>query len=85
MNFSSAATCTSCLFTEDNSNYWTAVMYFKARNGTYKRVPTYANENPMGVNDGMTVYYIPPYDGRSRVKAFAPVSSQIRSVLGDIC
>jgi hypothetical protein len=49
-------------------------MYFRARNGTFKRVPTYANENPMGINDGMTVYYIPPYDGKTRVKAFAPVS-----------
>lgn len=24
---------------EDFSNYWTANLYFKARNGTYKRVP----------------------------------------------
>lgn len=24
---------------EDFSNYWTANLYFKARNGSYKRVP----------------------------------------------
>ena len=30
------------------SNYWTANLYFKARNGTYKRVPQIANE----FNDG---------------------------------
>jgi hypothetical protein len=36
---SNAATCTTCQFSEDFSNYWTANLYFKARNGTYKRVP----------------------------------------------
>lgn len=33
------STCTTCQFAEDFSNYWTAVMYFRARNGTFKRVP----------------------------------------------
>ena len=32
------ATCTTCRFKEDKSNYWTAVMYFKHSNGTYMRV-----------------------------------------------
>lgn len=36
---STAATCTTCEFSEDFSNYWTANLYFKADNGTYKRVP----------------------------------------------
>ena len=36
---SATATCTTCAFSEDFSNYWTANLYFKARNGTYKRVP----------------------------------------------
>ncbi|KAK8048224.1 hypothetical protein PG994_009954 [Apiospora phragmitis] len=36
---SATATCTTCEFSEDFSNYWTANLYFKARNGTYKRVP----------------------------------------------
>tara|TARA_R110002003_G_scaffold645_4_gene20936 strand:+ start:2054 stop:2356 length:303 start_codon:yes stop_codon:yes gene_type:complete len=27
--------CTSCSFVQDKSNYWTAVMFFKAQNGTY--------------------------------------------------
>lgn len=36
---SKAASCTTCEFSEDLSNYWTANLYFKARNGTYKRVP----------------------------------------------
>ncbi len=34
----STATFTSCEFAEDFSNYWTANLYFKARNGSYKRV-----------------------------------------------
>jgi hypothetical protein len=29
------STCTSCNFVQDKSNYWTAVMFFKAKNGTY--------------------------------------------------
>jgi hypothetical protein len=36
---STTATCTTCEFSEDFSNYWTANLYFKARNGTFKRVP----------------------------------------------
>lgn len=36
---SALATCTTCQFSDDFSNYWTANMYFKAKNGTYKRVP----------------------------------------------
>jgi hypothetical protein len=37
------ATCTTCSYDEDFSNYWTANMYFKARNGSYKRVPQVPN------------------------------------------
>ncbi len=49
------STCTSCTYSEDFSNYWTANVYFKARNGTYKRVPQVANLG-LGVQAGMTVY-----------------------------
>lgn len=66
------STCTSCTFSEDFSNYWTAVLYFKARNGTFKRVPQMANEG-LNQNGGLTVYYIPPYDGVTKVTAFQPV------------
>jgi hypothetical protein len=56
------------------SNYWTAALYFRAQNGTYQRVQQYPN---LGLNQrgGMTVYYIPPYDGISKVTAFKPVCS----------
>lgn len=37
------STCTSCTFSEDFSNYWTAVLYFRARNGTYQRVRQFPN------------------------------------------
>jgi hypothetical protein len=40
---SSLASCTTCNFADDFSNYWTANMYFKARNGTFKRVPQVPN------------------------------------------
>ncbi|KAF6764866.1 WSC domain-containing protein [Ephemerocybe angulata] len=37
------ATCTTCRFKEDKSNYWTAVMYFKHENGSFMRVPQIPN------------------------------------------
>jgi hypothetical protein len=45
------ATCTTCVFTQDKSNYWTAVLYFRHRNGTYERVDQITNGAlPAGVN-----------------------------------
>lgn len=70
---SKESTCTTCTFSEDYSNYWTATLYYQARNGSYKRVPQMANEY-LQQNGGLTVYYIPPYDGHSKVTAFKPVS-----------
>jgi len=40
---SKLATCTTCGPADDLSNYWTANLYFKARNGTFKRVPQVPN------------------------------------------
>ncbi|KAK6858208.1 hypothetical protein PG995_005907 [Apiospora arundinis] len=68
---SALANCTTCTFSEDLSNYWTANMYFKARNGTYKRVGQIPNRFLNGETGGMTVYYTGPYDG-SKVTAFKP-------------
>jgi hypothetical protein len=68
----SMSTCTSCTFSEDFSNYWTAVLFFKAKNGTFKRVPQIANQG-LTQKNGMDVYYIPPYDGKTKVTAFPPV------------
>jgi hypothetical protein len=65
------STCTTCSFSEDFSNYWTANIYFRAKNGTYKRVPQMVNLGLKGTG-GVTVYYIPPYDGKSTVTAFKP-------------
>lgn len=74
----SLSTCTSCQFTEDLSNYWTAVLFFKARNGTYKRVPIRGNVGFEGANGGMTVYYmqdgLADFEQKSTVTAFRPVS-----------
>jgi hypothetical protein len=53
--------------------------YFKARNGTYKRVPQIPNSGFNGVNGGMTVYYMQDglynFQQTSKVKAFQPVST----------
>ncbi|AEO63835.1 uncharacterized protein THITE_2037606 [Thermothielavioides terrestris NRRL 8126] len=73
------STCTSCTFSEDFSNYWTAVLYFRARNGTYKRVRQFPNVG-LRTDGGITVYYIPPYDGKTTVTAFKP---GFRMLVGD--
>ncbi|KAK4464710.1 hypothetical protein QBC42DRAFT_318376 [Cladorrhinum samala] len=79
------STCTSCQFTEDFSNYWTAVLYFRARNGTYKRVPQLGNNQFEKANGGLTVYYMQDaiYNSqqKSKVKAFQP---GFRMFVGDI-
>ncbi|KAK3303778.1 uncharacterized protein B0T15DRAFT_569241 [Chaetomium strumarium] len=73
------STCTTCDFAEDFSNYWTANIYFRAKNGSYKRVPQLANLGLTG-QGGVTVYYIPPYDGKTKVTAFKP---GFRMLVGD--
>nr|CAB91299.1 conserved hypothetical protein [Neurospora crassa] len=65
------STCTSCSFAQDLSNYWTAVMFFKAKNGSYHRVPQVGNGGPQGKlvnNGGLDIYYIPS----GKVTAFRP-------------
>lgn len=80
MNFdpSTKATCTTCTFSEDFSNYWTAAMYFKAPNGTYKRVQIMENDAlPAGINGGMTIYYTQQdfnSNGNQKITAFPIVS-----------
>ena len=74
-----ASTCTSCTFSEDFSNYWTAVLFFRARNGSFKRVPQMPSEGLRG-NGGITVYYIPGSDVKSKVTAFKP---GFRMLVGD--
>jgi hypothetical protein len=66
------STCTSCTYSEDFSNYWTASVYFKAKNGTFKRVPQ-VNNLGIGTKQGMTIYYIRGYQASARVTAFPPV------------
>ncbi|KAF2202673.1 hypothetical protein GQ43DRAFT_501210 [Delitschia confertaspora ATCC 74209] len=68
-DLSDVATCTTCTPTEDFSNYWTAAMFFRARNGTYKRIAT--KGNPLGFSTavgGQTVYYVK----NGNVTAFKP-------------
>ena len=74
-----SSTCTSCSFSEDFSNYWTAVLYFRARNGTYKRVSQSVSEGLKGAG-GITVYYIPDTKNKTAVTAFRP---GFRMLVGD--
>ena len=71
-DISKMATCTSCKFKENKSNYWTAVMYFRHQNGTFTRVPQMPNHLTGSPNGGMTVYYIQPPRG-TKVTAFPKV------------
>ncbi|KAI1080460.1 hypothetical protein F5B20DRAFT_98054 [Whalleya microplaca] len=71
------ATCTSCTPTEDFSNYWTAVLFFRARNGTYHRLNTFGNELGFTTaKGGQTVYYL----SSGQVTAFKP---GFRMIVGD--
>lgn len=72
---SKVSTCTSCTYSEDFSNYWTANVYFRARNGSFKRVPQVANIG-LNVKGGITVYYIRGYQASARVTSFKPVSAR---------
>jgi len=76
LDVGSQASCTTCVFSEDFSNYWTAVLYFKHRNGTYKRVKQYPNADLVsGVKAGMTVYYTQQdfnSNGNQKITAFKP-------------
>jgi len=80
MDPSKLATCTSCTYSEDFSNYWTASMYFKSpENGSYRLVPQMANYRRPTSNEllpqdgGITVYYMQPFGGKTSVTAFKPV------------
>ncbi|TFK26015.1 hypothetical protein FA15DRAFT_734061 [Coprinopsis marcescibilis] len=64
------ATCTSCRFKENKSNYWTAVLYFKHENGSFIRVPQIPNHfTGEPHNGGITIYYNQP-PGNGKVTAF---------------
>ncbi len=71
------ATCTSCTPVEDFSNYLTGVVFFRARNGTFKRVSTFGNElGYTAASGGQTVYYL----SNGKVTAFKP---GFRMTVGD--
>ncbi|KAF2688758.1 hypothetical protein K458DRAFT_475426 [Lentithecium fluviatile CBS 122367] len=83
-DISKVATCTTCGPADDLSNYWTANVYFKARNGTFKRVPQspgrylFNDRFSTQTNGGMIVYYIAPK--KNTVTAFKP---GFRMLVGD--
>ncbi|RWA09536.1 hypothetical protein EKO27_g5569 [Xylaria grammica] len=58
----------------------TAILYFQARNGTFKRVPQKPNVGFEAANGGMTVYYTPVISGQGQVTAFKP---GFRMIVGD--
>ncbi|KAK3343213.1 hypothetical protein B0H65DRAFT_510134 [Neurospora tetraspora] len=66
------STCTTCEFSEDFSNYWTATLFFRARNGIFNRAAQRPNVLFDGARGGgMSVYYTAPWDG-SKATVFQP-------------
>ncbi len=68
-------------------------MYFKARNGSYKRVPQYPNALLGSLTGGMTVYYLQQdfnSNGKQKITSFKPVWLNIihfahaRAMIGDV-
>jgi len=74
------STCTTCTYSEDFSNYWTANVYYRGRNGSFKRVPQFANLGVGALNGGATIYYIRGYQSAAKVTAFKP---GFRMLVGD--
>ncbi|KAL2268797.1 hypothetical protein VTJ83DRAFT_3643 [Remersonia thermophila] len=78
------ADCTTCSFADDFSNYWTANLYFRARNGSFKRVPQgghafqFNDRYSTQTQGGILVYYVSDQPGR--VTAFKP---GFRMLVGD--
>jgi hypothetical protein len=70
------STCTTCQFSEDFSNYWTATVFFRAKNGSFKAVPQIPQQGIESTKGGMMVYYMSDalFDTaqRSKVTAFKP-------------
>jgi hypothetical protein len=65
LDFPSVATCTTCRFKENKSNYWTAVMYFKHPNGSYIRVSDFeilTHDLPLTSRDRYHKFLTPELD-----------------------
>ncbi|KAK0733043.1 hypothetical protein B0T26DRAFT_841465 [Lasiosphaeria miniovina] len=81
---SGKASCTTCQFSDDFSNYWTANLYFKARNGSYKRVTQgsaalqFNDKFSNQINGGILIYYVSANPGK--ITAFKP---GFRMLVGD--
>jgi len=54
--------CTSCNIQADKSAYWTPLLYYKHKNGSFEEVPA----------DGMVVYYLGRGDNASNIIPFPP-------------
>ncbi|KAF2257378.1 hypothetical protein BU26DRAFT_537120 [Trematosphaeria pertusa] len=80
---SDQATCTTCTFAEDFSNYWTAVMFFRAKNGTFKRIPIKGNVGFEQSSGGMTVYYTPTLSNGAAKGAVTAFKKGFRMIVGN--
>lgn len=56
------ASCTTCSVQKDKSAYWTPLLYYQHKDGSFEEVP----------NSGMTVYYLGRGDNKANIKPFPP-------------
>jgi hypothetical protein len=79
------ATCTTCNYADDFSNYWTANLYFRARNGSFKRVPQVPNRLvPRGINISPAI--IGHHRSLTQVPGcFSMIDSQPRRLVASSC
>ncbi|KAK0671589.1 hypothetical protein QBC41DRAFT_385671 [Cercophora samala] len=86
------ATCTTCGPADDFSNYWTANVYFRARNGSYKRVPQAPNRFLFNdrfstqISGGAIVYYVSNFKSQiaPRAKTVTAFKPGFRMFVGDV-
>ncbi|KAJ4297594.1 hypothetical protein N0V90_005487 [Kalmusia sp. IMI 367209] len=66
-----------------HSNYWTAILFFRAKNGTFKRVPQKGNVNFEASTGGHTVYYIPKNVNGATPGAVTAFKKGFRMIVGN--
>ena len=64
------ANCTSCEIQDDKSAYWTPLLYYQHKNGSFEEVP----------NGGMVIYYL----GRGDNKTLTAFPPGFRMVSGNV-
>ncbi|KAK4185502.1 hypothetical protein QBC35DRAFT_465555 [Podospora australis] len=66
------STCTTCTFADDFSNYWTGSLFFRSREGKYKKVKQLGVLYFEKARGGMKIYYFAHINHQTKMRAFPP-------------